>query len=339
MKSAKIAIVGLGRLGKEHARNLRFNISRCELVAACSIVESELEYAKNELDIIHLYKDYSKMLLDLRGQVDGIFLVTSTSTHASQIIEALESGYHVFCEKPLALTVEDCQNVEQVSLKYPNLICQIGFVRRYDPHYVDAKRRIEKGEIGRPFLVRAQTGDKDEWAKFQIEFCKTSGGIFLDMSIHDIDLTRWFLGNNFKTVYSVGGSYEYKGFDEVGDGDNVCVMSTMEDGTMSYITATRTQFHGHATYLEVVGTKGTLQVGMNPRKNEVKILDKYGVRNECVQTFFDRFEEAFLLEAKDFVNCICENKKPKISLEDAKEATRTAISMTKSYRKKQVVFL
>ena len=339
MKKVKIGIVGLGRLGKEHAKNLNFKIRNCEVIAACSIIDSELEYTKKKLDISNLFSEYTKMLQEMKGKMNAVFLVTSTSMHAQQIIKALEMGYHVFCEKPLAITIEDCEKVEKVARKCPSQVCQIGFVRRYDPHYSDAKRRIEAGEIGNPFLVRAQSGDKNEWAEFQIDFCKTSGGIFLDLSIHDIDLTRWFLCKNFKSVYAIGGSYLHKGFDKFQDGDNVCILSIMEDETMSYITATRTQFHGHATYGEIIGTKGTLQVGTNPRSSEVKILDKYGIRNECVQTFFDRFEQAFLLEAQDFIDCILYKKQPKISLQDAKEATKVALAMTQSYKEKRIIKL
>ncbi len=331
--TVRIGIVGLGRLGKEHAKNLSFKVHGCEVVCACSIVAEELEFANANLGLKRTFNAYDKMLQDMQGKMDAVFLVTSSNGHADQIIRALESGYHVFCEKPLALNVADCERVETVHKQYPKKVCMMGFVRRYDATYYDAKNRIDAGQIGKPVMVRSQSGDMNKWAEFQIAFCQTSGGIFLDYSIHDIDLCRWLLGTEFSQVYAIGGAYAHKGFEAVQDGDNVSVMSKMQNGTMSYICATRTQHHGHATHTEIIGTKGTLQVGMNPSKNHLSILDSYGVRNECVQTFFERFKDAFLTEAQDFVNCIKNGTQPRITLADATAATRTALAMTQSYRK------
>lgn len=339
MKTTRIGIVGLGRLGKEHAQNLVFKVHRAELVCACSIMADELDFAKEALGVQTVFDNYDTMLSEMQGKMDAVFLVTSTDRHADQIIAGLEHGYHVFCEKPLALNVADCERVEAVHKNHPDKVCLVGFVRRYDASYYDAKQRIEAGQIGTPVMVRSQSGDMDEWAEFQIAFCETSGGIFLDCSIHDIDLCRWLLGTEFSQVYAIGGSYAHKGFETVQDGDNVSVMSKMADGTMSYICATRTQHHGHATHTEIIGTKGTLQVGMNPHTNRVSILDEHGVRNECVKTFFERFSDAFLTEAQDFVNCIQNGIQPRVTLADATAATRVGVAMTKAYRNQQLIDL
>ena len=337
--TVRIGIVGLGRLGKQHGKNLAFKVHGAELVCACSIVAEELDFAKQVLGVHTVFGDYAQMLCEMQGKMDAVFLVTSTNGHADQIIAGLQSGYHVFCEKPLALQVADCERVEAICAKYPDKVCLIGFVRRYDASYYDAKQRIDRGQIGTPVMVRSQSGDMDAWAEFQIAFCETSGGIFLDCSIHDIDLCRWLLGTEFAQLYAIGGAYAHKGFEAVQDGNNVSVMAKMANGTMSYICATRTQWHGHATHTEIIGTKGTLQVGMNPHKNRLSILDTHGVRNECVQTFYERFEQAFLSEAQDFVDCIKNRTKPRVSLADATAATRTAIAMTQSYRAKTLVDL
>ena len=339
MKTTKIGIVGLGRLGKQHAKNLAFKVHGADLVCACSVVADELDFAKDILGVQTVFDNYDTMLSQMQGKMDAVFLVTSTNGHANQIIAGLEHGYHVFCEKPLALNVADCKRVEAVHKKHTDKVCLIGFVRRYDASYYDAKQRIVAGQIGTPIMVRSQSGDMDEWAEFQIAFCKTSGGIFLDCSIHDIDLCRWLLETEFSQVYAIGGSYAHKGFDTVQDGDNVSVMCKMANGTMSYICATRTQHHGHATHTEIIGTKGTLQVGMNPNSNRVSILDQHGVRNECVKTFFERFSDAFLTEAQDFINCIQKGTQPRVTLADATAATRVGIAMTKAYRTQQLVDL
>lgn len=335
MKTIKTGIVGLGRLGRKYAENLRFRVRNVELVAACSIHKAELESAKNDLGIDRLFTDYDEMMAS--GGLDAVFIISSTDQHAGQFIKALEAGLHVFCEKPLALNVETCEKVEAVSALHPDQLAVVGFVRRFDPSYAYAKKKVDEGAIGIPFFVKSQTVDIDATARFQIEFAKTSGGLFHDFNVHDIDLARWFLGSNVQTVFATGGAYKHPEFAEVGDADNVLATCVMENGTMASIHASRTSMHGHDTFTEVVGAEGVLRIGRPAALNRVEISDRHGVRLECVQTFYDRFEEAFLLQAKDFIDCIVERRKPELTLEDATEATRGAEALTRSFREKDCV--
>jgi len=277
MKSVKIGIAGLGRLGKRHAQNLRYRVVGAELTAACSILPEELVWAEKELGISQTYQDYDEMLA--KADLDAVFLVTSSSMHAEQITKALESGLHVFTEKPMGVNVEECKNIEGVVSRHEDQVFFVGFVRRFDPSYAYAKKMIDDGAIGEPFLVRSQTVDLDEYAEFQVGFVPTSGGIFLDCNVHDIDLARWFLGSEVKTVYARGGSYVHEAFDDVDDADNTVVLATFEDGKMAVISASRTAFHGHDTHAEITGSKGILKIGMTPAKNRVEVFDEHGARH------------------------------------------------------------
>jgi myo-inositol 2-dehydrogenase/D-chiro-inositol 1-dehydrogenase len=328
--AVRIGVVGLGRLGKRHAQNLVYKVKKAEVVAACSIVPDELAYAKAELGVERVFDDYNQMLH--QTDMDAVFLVTSTTLHAQQIISALEAGYHVFCEKPLALTMEECEGVLEVADQHPEQLVTIGFVRRYDPSYAYAKRKIDEGAIGKPILFRSESADMDETAAFQVEFSKTSGGVFLDASIHDMDLARWMLGSEVETVYCVGGCYSHPGFEQYQDADNATALYRFENGSAACITVSRTAIHGHETHAEVIGTRGSLVIGRPPRSNRVDICDENGVRTECVRDFYERFEEAFLVEAEEFVDCILERRPPRVSLRDAAAATRIAIAATQSYR-------
>jgi myo-inositol 2-dehydrogenase/D-chiro-inositol 1-dehydrogenase len=337
LNKLRIGVAGLGRLGKSHAANLAFKVKNAELVAACSVVPEELDWARENLGLATLFDSFEDMLQ--ATQLDAVFLVTPTTLHPQQITAALQAGLHVFCEKPLALTMEDCERVMAVRERYPEQVATIGFVRRYDPEYSFAKRKIQEGAIGRPILFRGQTADMDNTAAFQVQFSRTSGGVFLDASIHDMDLARWLLGGEVQEVYCVGDCYVHQGFREYRDADNATALYRFENGAAASITVSRTTMHGHDTFAEVTGTRGSMIVGRPNRVANVDICDEHGVRSECVPTFYERFEKAFLLEAEDFVNCALHGGEPRCDLRDAVQATRVAIATTEAYRSGKVVVL
>src|SRR5512141_2170544 len=188
----RVGIAGVGRMGRHHASNLAHRVLGAELVAACSPVPEELVWARDALGVARGYRDYKELLA--HPGLDAVFLVTPTTLHADQIIAALEAGKHVFSEKPLALNLPDCERVEAVAAKHPRQKAMIGYVRRFDPSYRDAHDKIAAGAIGRPFLARSQTTDRNDPSGFFVRYAGASGGILLDMSVHDIDTARWLLG-------------------------------------------------------------------------------------------------------------------------------------------------
>jgi myo-inositol 2-dehydrogenase / D-chiro-inositol 1-dehydrogenase len=325
--AVRIGIVGLGRLGQRHAANLAWHVPGATLAAACSPVAAERDWARASLPELMLYSDYDAMLDD--ASLDAVWLVTPTSLHADQIVAALRAGKHVFCEKPLSLDLAQCDRVLEESARFPHLQVMIGFVRRFDPSYRDALEKVRQGAVGRPFMVRSQTCDKNDPDGFFVRFAPTSGGLFLDCSVHDIDLARWMLGNPCATrVFASGTIALHEGLAEIGDIDNGVAICEFEGGRLAVFYASRTMAHGHDTRTEVIGTAGALSVGDNPRANRVVIADASGVRNECTPTFFERFEEAFLLEAQAFVACLRGGAAPGgLTLKDAREATRIGMAM------------
>jgi myo-inositol 2-dehydrogenase/D-chiro-inositol 1-dehydrogenase len=157
--------------------------------------------------------------------------------------------------------------------------------------------------------------------------------------VHDIDLARWFLNSEVKSVYAKGGSYVHKVFDDVNDADNTVVLTTFADGKLAVISASRTAFHGHDTHTEITGSKGILKIGMTPSRNRVEVYDEYGARQECVKDFYERFQEGFLNEAQEFINCIREGRKPIVSAVDGTRATEVGFAMTDSFRSRREVVL
>jgi myo-inositol 2-dehydrogenase/D-chiro-inositol 1-dehydrogenase len=260
-----------------------------------------------------------------------VWLVTPSALHAQQIIDALRAGKHVFCEKPLSLDLAECERVIAEAQRHPQLQATIGFMRRFDPSYRSAFEKIEAGAIGRPFMVRSQTCDQNDPEGFFVRFAPTSGGIFLDCTVHDIDVARWLLGMPKVTrVYASGVVALHEGLREFGDVDNGVAICEFEGGRMAMFYASRTLAHGNDTGSEVIGTAGALYVGRNPRANRVEIADASGIRNECTPTFFDRFEDAFLCEAQAFVAAVRQGKQSGATLADAMEATRIGYALRES---------
>lgn len=327
----RVGMAGLGRMGARHARNLATRVPGAELVAANSPAADERDWARNELRVPKLYADYAQMLSD--PDVEAVFLATPTSEHASQIIAALEAGKHVFSEKPTSLQLEDCLRVEEAAARHPGLKAMIGYVRRFDPSYRNAYEKLKSGAIGEAFLVKSQTLDKHDPSGFFVRFAQKSGGIFLDMSVHDIDTARWFLGAPKPVrVFATGTVAVHEGLKAVGDLDNGVAMIEFEGGKMAVLQASRTMAHGHETLAEITGTSGRLTIGANARLDRVDIADEHGVRHECTPTFYERFEEAFVAELNAFTDAVRNDTPLPLSLRDATEATRIGLAIQQSLK-------
>ena len=331
----RVAVVGLGWWGRIITGLLKGStkvkpLMGIEVSDAGSVFcrESGIEYSA----------DFEQALEDSR--IQGVILCTPHTLHCDQIVRAAHAKKHVFCEKPLALNLADCLRVEEESARHPKLKVMIGFVRRFDPSYRDAYRKIQAGVIGKPFLVRSQTCDQNDPSGFFVRFAQTSGGIFLDCSIHDIDLARWLLGNPKPVrAFATGTIAIHEGLREFNDVDNGVATCEFVDGQIACFFASRTMAHGHETLTEIFGTAGRLAVGQNPRLNRVDISDSHGVRSECTPSFYERFETAFLHEAIDFVEAIRQDRPPALTLRDATEATRIGMALAESQRSRGLVML
>jgi myo-inositol 2-dehydrogenase / D-chiro-inositol 1-dehydrogenase len=334
----RIGMVGLGRMGRRHAENLAQRVPGARVVAACSPIADELAWARDTLGVTQGYADYGALLAN--PEVDAVWIVTPNTLHPAQIIAALRAGKHVFCEKPLSLDLDECRKVEAEAAKHPQLKVMIGFVRRFDASYQDAQQKIAAGAIGKPFLVRSETCDMNDPSGFFVRFAPTSGGIFIDMSVHDIDLARWLLGAPRPVrVFATGTIAIHAGLKDCGDVDNGLAMCEFEGGRIACFYASRTMAHGHETATEIVGTGGRLTVGKDGRMSSVEISDAHGIRTETTPTFYERFADAFLREALHFVDCVRNDKPPGLTLHDATEATRIAIALRTSLDERRMVEL
>lgn len=337
MKTIKVGIAGLGRLGKVHANNIAFKIPNAQLTAACSIVPTELEYAKNELGVTDLYTDYREMLA--KADIDAVAIVTTSSEHCWQIEAALDAGKHVFSDKPLGVDLEQCKIAEAAVERNPDQVFFLGFMRRYDASYAYAKKKIQAGAIGTPYMVKATGIDPEALVEGSIKFAATSGGIFIDMAIHDIDLMRWFLEDEPTEVYAIGSTFKHPEFKAVGDDETAVATYKFRNGGIGVIHVGRTAPHGYHVETEIIGTEGSIRISPEPQKNLAKLYNTNGVVTECVKAFPERFAEAYLLEMQEFIDCICEGRKPGVTVYDGTKSTAIGFGTTEAWKTGKLVTL
>lgn len=334
----RVGVAGLGRMGRRHAENLSCRVPNAELVAASDTSEDALAWAERHLGVVQRFPDYAAMLA--HAEIDAVFIATPTTLHAQQIVAALRARKHVFSEKPLSLDVAECRRVEAEAALQPDLKVMVGFVRRFDTSYRHAHARIRQGHIGRPLMVRSHTLDKDDPGGFFVRYSEASGGIFVDMSVHDIDAARWLLGvSDVTRVFSTGIVGVHEGLREWRDVDNGVATCEFATGEIATIYASRTMAHGFECMTEVIGTEGRIAIGDESRLDRVVMSDRHGVRHECAPTFYERFEDAFLREDVEFVQAVIEDRPPPLTLRDATEATRISLALRESLLERRVVSL
>ncbi|WP_430597981.1 inositol 2-dehydrogenase [Enterococcus sp. AZ177] len=337
MEKIKVGIVGLGRLGKVHAKNLAENVQGCQLIAACSFVQEELDYAIRELGVEETYQDYEEMVKS--PTIDAVFIVSPSGFHCEQIQLAMEHGKHVFSEKPIGLDLAEIKATERVIKSRPEQVFMLGFMRRYDDSYRYAKQLVEDGELGELTLMRCYSIDPSSGMESFVKFAgaSDSGGIFMDMSIHDIDLVRWFTEKEVSKVWALGKNAAYPELDKVGELETGAAMMQLENQAMAILVAGRNCHHGYHVETELIGTKGMLRVAAAPEKNLVTIMDEKGVVRACSQDFPERFREAFVNEAKEFIACIKEKRQPQVSAYDGLQSTKIALACKQSFETNELI--
>lgn len=348
----QIACAGLGRMGKRHALHLLNSVPRANLVAVSTPDNEELEWAKLHLEPygVTLYKDFDEMLKKIGLQ--AILIASVTSVHAEQAIKAMEADKHVLCEKPLSTSIElvslsrcvrfhkpsladshsQSQKVVDAASKHPHLKVMCGFSRRFDESYRYAWEKVNAGHIGRPSIFRSQTCDKLDPSGFFVAYAEKSGGIFVDCSIHDIDLALWFFGSDsvVKSVVASGITAVQPGLRQHKDRDNAVGIVEFHGGRIAYFYCSRMMAAGQEDSTEIIGTDGKLTVNMQPQINLVNIYEAAGVRRELPATYFDQFKAAFVTEAIEFTAACLDDSKLPMNLEGAVKAVKIASSLQES---------
>lgn len=337
MKKLKVGIIGVGRLGYEHACNIANRVPGMELAAICDGNLARAKQVAEELGVPSVYTDPKEMCAD--PEVEAVAIITNTASHVEMIRIAMEAGKHVFCEKPLAETVEKCKEAEKIIAAHPDLIFMLGFMRRYDHSYRVAKQKIENGDIGDVILVRCYSQDPIAIIEGTLEYAPRSGGEFIDMSIHDFDLIRWLTGSEPKKLWAIGGCFEFKQFKDWDDGDNVSGLMQMENDTMAFFFAGRAAAHGSHVETEIVGTRGTLRIAAVPSDSLVEVMNSHGVCRECYQDFVTRWHDAYITEMEEFRDCVATGRKASPGVVDGIQSTKIAFRCKESFLKNELLTL
>lgn len=326
-----IGVLGLGRLGRVYAFNLAHRVSGVRLVAVADRYANVAEEFAKEHGIPQWYRDHSDLLAD--KHIDAVAVLTSTSTHKEVIIDAAKSGKAIFCEKPIAMSVEDAQEV-LTAVQNAGVFFQPGFQRRFDSGYLAARGRIEDGVIGTPVVLTSTSRDP---FRPPLDFCdpSVSGGLIADMGIHDFDMARMYMGD-IKSVYAVGGTLAYPEMKSIGDIDNAIINLVFRSGALGAVHLSRNAVFGYDIRTEVWGTKGSIQIGYF-RQTPILVMTKEGINHDVVPYFMERFENAYLAQIQDFVNTIQSGGEPKVSGTDAVEAIRISYAATQSFHEQRIV--
>ena len=337
MKKLKIGIIGVGRLGYEHACNIANRVPGSELVAIADKNFDRAKQVAEELGVTAVYQDPKALCED--PNVEAVAIVTNTDSHVDMIQLAMDANKHVFCEKPLADTVEKCKKAEEIVAAHPDLIFMLGFMRRYDHSYQIAKKKMENGDIGDVILVRCYSQDPISIIEGTLEYAPRSGGQFIDMSIHDFDLIRWLTGSEPKKLWAIGGCYEFKQYKDWDDGDNVSGLMQMENETMAFFFAGRAAAHGSAVETEIIGTRGTLRIASVPTDSLVEVMSEHGVCRECYQDFISRWHDAYVTEMEEFCDCVATGRKATPGVIDGTQSTKIAFRCKESFLKNELLTL
>ncbi|KAK9459570.1 uncharacterized protein V1516DRAFT_680266 [Lipomyces oligophaga] len=327
-RRVSIGIAGLGRIGQRHARTL-LAIPQANLVAAFTPAPHELVWARENLEPlgVTVYDDYDKML-EQEG-LECVFVATVTAVHAEQVLKGIAKGKHVFTEKPISTKEDVSQSVVDAAAKKPELKVMCGFMRRFDSSYAELKAKLDDGLIGKPVVYYGQTGDKRDPSGFFVQYAQFSGGIFVDCTIHDIDLALWYLGENnvVKSISAVGTCAIEPALAEHNDVDNAVGIVEFYSGQMASFYVTRMMAAGQEDQTWLVGTEGKMSVNLEPRINHLKIHDKYGVRSLEPQTFFDRFAASFATEFAAYLDTIINDTPVPIPFKGAVHAVKIACAL------------
>ncbi|RLE75024.1 MAG: inositol 2-dehydrogenase [Thermoprotei archaeon] len=328
-----VGVVGLGRIGQLHAEIFNSKIPNAKLVAVSDVVENLVKSASEKFNVKG-YLSYEEMLRD--AEVDAVVICTPTFLHKDMIMLAAEYHKHILCEKPLTVTVKEAEEVLS-KISNSNVILQVGYMRRFDYAYQEAKKKINAGDIGRPVAfigIARDPAPPPGWAADP----KLSGGIFLDMLSHDFDMARWLMDSEIKRVYVEGGAFIYEEIKEKGDLDVVTINFRFENGAVGFIHGSRKSAFGYDLRTEVLGTEGTVYIGY--RQDPMFAIGvKHGLIYSGIKWFFKRFYDAYVEEDKHFIDCLINDKKPLITGEDGKKAVEIAEASWKSLKENKAINL
>jgi myo-inositol 2-dehydrogenase / D-chiro-inositol 1-dehydrogenase len=329
----RFGIIGAGRIGKIHAENIATRIMSVQAAAIADVDINAAQETAARLHIPTVMADYHDILCD--PTIDAVAICSSTDTHAKIMIEAANAGKHIFCEKPIA---HDLAKIDAAleAVRKAGVKLQIGFNRRFDPNFRRVREMIAEGKIGTPQIVRITSRDP---APPPISYISVSGGMFLDMTIHDFDMARFLSGSEVVEVYTAAGVMVDPAIGDAGDVDTAVITLRFANGAIGTIDNSRKAVYGYDQRVEVFGSAGMMQALNNTPDSGIH-ADAEGVHSAKPLYFFlERYTESFIAEMKAFVNCIQEDTTPPVTGIDGRIPVVIGMAAKKSYLENRPVRL
>ncbi len=319
MKTLRCGVIGLGRLGYRHAVNLAGSIADASLLAVSDSSEEALSRFGQTYPSVPQFSDYKELLA--LEELDAVIIASSTTMHAVMIADAIKAGKAIFCEKPLSLDLDEARAIQALVSEY-GVFVQLGFMRRFDTAYLKAKERIDNNEVGRPISLLGISRDP---SCPPIEFATSSGGLILDLCVHDLDLCRWFAGSEAVEIYARGGVVRYEELAEVNDIDHVNIDVRFANGFLASLEGSRNSQYGYDVRTEIICSEGALFVGAL-QDAPLQQLGPKGINVDTIPGFLERFAHAYLHELECFVQDVLAGKKPSVGVEDGVAALELCIA-------------
>ena len=321
----KLGIIGAGRIGKVHMESICTQVPNAKVkMVADPFMDAEKEAWAKKKGVEQVTKDYHEILDD--PEIDAVLICSSTDTHASISMEAIEAGKHVFCEKPVDHSIEKIRQVQE-ALKKHSVKYQVGFNRRFDHNFEAVQNAVVSGKVGEPHIVRITSRDPEPPA---LEYVKVSGGMFLDMTIHDFDMARFLAGCDAEEIYVQAAVRIDPEIGKAGDVDTAVITMKMENGSIVTIDNSRKAVYGYDQRVEVFGSQGMVSVS-NDTTSSAVISNSEGVMGEKPLYFFlERYMQSYAKEIRAFVQAIEQDTETPLGITDGLEAVRMGLAAKKS---------
>lgn len=328
----KVGIIGAGRIGKVHITSIATRVKDAVVKSVADpFMNDETAAWAKAMGAQVVTKDYKEILAD--PEIAAVLICSSTDTHSPISVEAIKAGKHVFCEKPIDHDIEKIQQVIE-ALEGTNLKYQVGFNRRFDHNYEAVQRAVAEGKIGKPEIIKITSRDPEPPS---IDYVKVSGGMFLDMTIHDFDMARFLAGCDAEEVYVQGANLVDPAIGEAGDVDTAVITMKMENGAIVVIDNSRRSAYGYDQRAEVFGSEGMVACE-NDSQSKTVLSNADGVTAEKPLFFFlERYMDAYGKEVSMFIDAIVNDKEAPLNVYDGLKPVLMGLAAKKSYEEHRPV--
>lgn len=324
-KKLKVGIIGAGRIGKIHAENIVKKFGYVEVKAIADVYADKIKDFAQSLGIKNIYDDYKKIIDD--PEINAVIICSSTNTHSQISIEAANAGKHIFCEKPIDYDINRINAVLE-AVKKAGIKYQVGFNRRFDHNFKKVRELIKDGKIGDVHIVKVTSRDP---APPPIEYVKVSGGMFLDMTIHDFDMVRYLTGSEVVEVYTNAAVLVDPAIGEAGDVDTALISLKFKNGAIGIIDNSRRAAYGYDQRVEVFGSKGKAEA-MNDTPTTVVLSTEDAVTSDKPKYFFlERYMDSFADEMNEFFEAILNDTPTPVSAIDGLKPVLIGLAARKSF--------